>query len=73
MFLRARNCIGVLLVLVLLGCVAQKPSDPIWGSPKEEAFKDKGVRPAPPGFLQSCIDPESAVADEDCVRGGFKK
>ncbi len=75
MFRRLRNCVGILLVLVFLfGCGAQKSSDPInWGTQKEESFGDAGWRAAPPGFIQSCTSPSSEVADEDCVRGGFKK
>ena len=66
--------IALVLWFFVAGCGAQTPVDPIdWGTPQEESFKDGGIRVAPWGFIQSCLDPESEVYDEDCERGGFKR
>lgn len=76
---KTRRFLAAILVLWLfaVGCGAQTPAipqDPInWGTPEQESFKDGGIKPAPWGFIQSCVDPKSEVADEDCERGGFKK
>ena len=65
----------LLVAFLTYGCGAQStPTDPInWGNAQEEAIKDGGIRVAPFGFIQCCVDPKSEVADEDCQRGGFKK
>lgn len=74
---KTRRFLAAILVLWLfaVGCGAQgAPVDPInWGTPEQESFKDGGIKPAPWGFIQSCIDSKSEVYDEDCERGGFKK